>query len=127
MQYRVVDRDNDDALRLALIHLAKQYARYGSRKITQLLRIKGWQVNHKKIEQNWREEGLQLPKSHKKSKPLYHKNNSVIRLRPKYQNHIWSIDFVHDKFSKGRAYKMLTVMEEYSQQALLLSVAEKMG
>jgi len=43
-----------------MIRLAKQYGRYGYRKITQLLRIEGWRINHKKIERLWREEGLQL-------------------------------------------------------------------
>jgi hypothetical protein len=45
---------------LALIRLAKQYGRYGYRKIAELLRIEGWTVNHKKVERIWREEGLQL-------------------------------------------------------------------
>ena len=66
------------------------------------LRIEGWHVNHKKVERLWREEGLQLPHRHKKRKRLYHQDSSVIRLRPKYPNHIWSIDFVHDKLSNGR-------------------------
>ncbi|WP_425516548.1 IS3 family transposase, partial [Pseudohalocynthiibacter aestuariivivens] len=39
---------NDDALRLAMIRLAKQYGRYGYRKVTALLRMEGWKVNHKK-------------------------------------------------------------------------------
>ena len=41
---------NDDALRLVMILLAKQYGRYGYRKITELLWIEGWHVNHKKVE-----------------------------------------------------------------------------
>ena len=40
-----------------------------------------------------------------------------IRLGPKYQNHIWSIDFVHDKLANGRPYKMLAVLDEYSREA----------
>jgi putative transposase len=48
---------------MALIRLAKQYGRYGYRKIAALLRIEGWQVNHKKVERLWREEGLQMPHS----------------------------------------------------------------
>ena len=48
LQYRPARRD-DDALRLALIQLAKQYGRYGYRKIAELLRIEGWKVNHKKV------------------------------------------------------------------------------
>ena len=51
----------------------------------------------------------------------------MIRLRPKYENHIWSIDFVHDKLSNGRPYKMLTVLDEYTREALCVSVAAKMG
>ena len=41
-----------------MIRLAKQYGRYGYRKIAQLLRIEGWVVNHKKVERLWREEVL---------------------------------------------------------------------
>jgi putative transposase len=51
----------------------------------------------------------------------------VIRLRPKYENRIWAIDFVHDKLSNGRPYKMLTVLDEYTREALCVSVAAKMG
>ena len=63
---------NDDALRLAMIRLAKQYGRYGYRKVTALLRMEGWWVNHKKVERLWGEEGLQLPHRHKKRRRLYH-------------------------------------------------------
>ena len=86
-QYRKVPKD-EDSLRLALIRLAKQYGRYGYRKITQLMKMEGWQINHKRVERIWREEGLQLPERHKKRKRLYHKDSSVIRLRPKDPNHI---------------------------------------
>ena len=110
-----------------MIKLAKQYGRYGYRKIAALLRMEGWEVNHKKVERLWREEGLQLPKHHKKRRRLYHKDSSVIRLRPQYQNHIWSVDFVHDKLSSGRSYKMLTVLDGYTRQALCVEVKPRMG
>jgi len=61
---------------------------YGYRKIAALLRMKGWEVNDKKVERLWGEEGLQLPKRHKKRQRLYHKDSSVIRLRPMHPNHI---------------------------------------
>ena len=126
MRYQSKPQD-DDALRLALIQLAKQYGRYGYRKIGELLRIDGWRINHKKVERLWREEGLQLPARHKKRRRLYHHDASVIRLRPHGPNHVWSIDFVHDKLSNGRPYKMLTVLDEYTRQALCVRVATKMG
>jgi transposase InsO family protein len=125
-QYKAVSRDDED-LRLALIRLAKQYGRYGYRKVAALLRMEGWRVNHKKVERLWREEGLQLPQRHKKRKRLYHKDSSIIRLRPQYPNHIWSVDFVHDRLSNGRPYKMLTVLDEYTRQALCVAVRPRMG
>ena len=88
LQYKPIQPDNDEAIRPALIRLAKQYGRYGYRKIAQLLRVEGWKVNHKKVERLWREEGLQLPQRHKKRKRLYHKDSSVIRLRPQDANHV---------------------------------------
>lgn len=112
---------------MAMIRLAKYYGRYGYRKIAALLRIEGWQVNHKKVERLWGQEGLQLPQRHKKRKRLYHRDTSIIRLRPRHPNHIWSIDFVHDKLSNGRSYKMLTVLDEYTRQALCVAVRTRMG
>ena len=87
-RYQSVPNDDEEELRLALIKLAKRYGRYGYRKIAAHLRMEGWAVNHKKVERIWREEGLQLPKRHKKRRRLYHKDSSVIRLRPQYRNHI---------------------------------------
>ena len=126
LNYKAVQHD-DDGLRLAMMRLAKAYGRYGYRKITQLLQIEGWKVNHKRVERFWREEGLQLPQRHKKRKRLYHKDSSVIRLRPQHSNHIWSIDFVHDKLTNGRSYKMLTVIDEYTREALCGAVRPKMN
>ncbi len=43
-------------------------------------------------------------------------------MRPQHPNHIWSVDFVHDKLSNGRPYKMLTVLDEYTREALCVAV-----
>ncbi|QPH53208.1 DDE-type integrase/transposase/recombinase [Pontivivens ytuae] len=87
----------------------------------------------------WREEGLQLPQRHKKRKRLYRKDSSIIRLRPMHPNHVWgepwcaigsstmASDFVHNKLSNGCSYKMLTVLDEFTRQALAVSVRRKMG
>ncbi|MCE8522765.1 transposase [Ruegeria pomeroyi] len=47
---------DDNALRLAMIRLAKQYGWYGYSKVTALLRMEGWWVNHKKVERLWGED-----------------------------------------------------------------------
>lgn len=67
-----------------------------------------------------------LPQRHKKRRRLYHKDSSIIRLRPTHPNHVWAIDFVHDKLDNGRGYKMLTVLDEYTRQALAVTVRTRM-
>ena len=126
LQYKPASKDDVD-LRLALIRLAKQYGRYGYRKVGELLGAEGWHVNHKKIERLWRKEGLQVPHRHKKRKRLYYHDASVIRLRSRYTNDIWSIDFVHDRLSNGRPYKMLTALYEYMRKALRVAVPLNMS
>jgi hypothetical protein len=47
-----------------VVRLASRFGRYGYRQITNLLRIKGWHVNHKRMERIWcseRECSLLLP------------------------------------------------------------------
>ena len=116
LRYKAKAQD-DDTLRLAMVRLAKQYGRYGYCKITELLRI----------ERLWREEGLKFSERHKQRRWLYHKESSVICLRPTHANRVWAIDFVHNKLSNGRGYKMLTVLDEFTRQALCVEVQDKMN
>jgi putative transposase len=46
---RVV-RSDETALTEAVVSLAAEYGRYGYRRITALLRAKGWRVNAKRVE-----------------------------------------------------------------------------
>ena len=53
--------DDEAALTESIIGLARQYGRYGYRRITALLRAEGWACNHKRVERIWRREGLKVP------------------------------------------------------------------
>jgi putative transposase len=61
-------KDDEEALRTAIIDLALQYGRYGYRRITEMLKREGFWVNHKRVERIWREEGLKVPKRQPKRK-----------------------------------------------------------
>ena len=54
-------RDDEEALTADIIALAREYGRYGYRKVTALLRAAGWAVNAKRVERIWRREGLKVP------------------------------------------------------------------
>ena len=51
----------------------------------------------------------------------------IIRLRSTCPNHVRAIDFVQDRLSNGRNYKILTVLDEYNRQTLARSQCARMG
>ena len=51
----------------------------------------------------------------------------IIRLQSTHPNHIWAIDLVRDKLSNGRSYRMLTVLDECTREALCVAVQPKMN
>lgn len=108
--------DDEKALTSAIIDLASRFGRYGYRRITALLRAQGWHVNHKRVARIWRREGLKVPSKQPKRGRLWLNDGSCIRLRPQYRNHVWAYDFVHGRTHDGRAFRMLTVIDEYSRE-----------
>jgi hypothetical protein len=83
-------RDDEERLTADIIELARQYGRYGYRKIAELLRRAGWTINDKRVERIWRREGLKVPLKQPKRGRLWLTDGSCIRLRPEYRNHVWS-------------------------------------
>lgn len=116
------DDSDETVLRQDIIRLASQYGRYGYRRITALLKAEGWRVNHKRVERLWRIEGLKVPGKQPKRGRLYLHDGSCIRLRPCWQNHVWSYDFVSERLHNGRKFRMLTVIDEYSRRCLAIRV-----
>src|SRR6478735_92485 len=74
--------DDEEALTDDIVALAKQYGRYGYRRVTALLHAAGWSVNHKRVERIWRREGLKVPQKQPKRGRLWLNDGSWIRLRP---------------------------------------------
>jgi len=108
----------------SIITLASQYGRYGYRRITAMLRNEGWEVNHKRVERIWRQEGLKVPKKQPKRRRLWLTDGSCIRLRPEKKDHVWSYDFVMIRTTDGRAVRILVIIDEYTRECLSLSAAE---
>jgi putative transposase len=109
-----------------IIQLASDYGRYGYRRVTALLRGEGWPVNHKRVERLWRREGLKVPQRQSKRRRLWLADGSCVRLRPTHRDHVWSYDFVMDRTSDGRAFRMLTLIDEHSRECLAIDVARRL-
>jgi transposase InsO family protein len=124
---QVVVRDDEEPLTRAVIDLATEYGRYGYRRITALLRHQGWPVNHKRIERIWRQEGLKVPQKQPKRARLWLNDGSCIRLRPTHANHVWAYDFVMARTHNGKAFRMLTVIDEFTHECLAIEVKRKLN
>ena len=111
----------------AIIRLASQYGRYGYRRVTALLRNEGWEINHKRVERIWRQEGLKVPGKQPKRGRLWLNDGSCVRLRAEYRDHVWSYDFVQDRTADGRPIRILTLIDEYSRECLSLLVARRLN
>lgn len=100
--------------------LALQYNRYGYRRIWALLRREGWIVNIKCVWRLWKKSGLQVPKKNRRKR---RRGNSLsFPLKAPFTNHVWTLDFVHDSLKHGRRIGMLTVVDEFTREALQVHV-----
>jgi putative transposase len=119
--------DDEVALTGAVVERARQYGRYGYRRITALLRAEGWRVNHKRVERIWRAEGLKVPARQPKRGRLWLADGCCVRLRPERPNHVWAYDFVEHRTRDGRRFRMLNVVDEFTRECLCIRVGRKLG
>ena len=119
----------EERLRKDIIKLASKYGRYGYRRITAMLNNSqnAWKVNHKRVERIWREEGLRVPKKQPKRARLWLNDSSCIRLRPEHKDHVWSYDFVEDRTTDGRKFRILNIIDEYTRECLCARVERRLN
>jgi len=125
VRYVPQPRADETPLRRSIIALAAQYGRYGYRQVTGLLWQQGWQISRSRVERIWKQEGLKVPPKQPKRARLWLADGSCVRLRPLYKNHVWSWDFVMDRTADGRPLKILTLIDEFTKEALAIYVARR--
>ncbi|KKK70961.1 hypothetical protein LCGC14_2918720, partial [marine sediment metagenome] len=113
-------RSEEEKLTIEIVNLATRYGRYGYRRITALLKQKSWKVNHKRVERIWRREGLKVPRKQPKRGRLWLNDGSCIRLRPGYKDHVWSYDLMMARTVEGKAFRVLTLIDEYTRECLVI-------
>jgi len=84
-------------------------------------------VNHKRVERIWRKEGLKVPQKQPKRGRLWLNDGSCIRLRPEHKDHVWSYDFIIARTSDGRAFRILTILDEYTRECLDIVVDRRIN
>ena len=71
----------------------------------------GWDVNRKRVQRLWREEGLRVPVRRRKRRRLGDSTVPAERLRAERPNQVWAFDFQFDQTADGRVLKLLNVVD----------------
>jgi len=82
----------------------------------------GWQINRKRVQRLWREEGLRVPQRTCKRPRLGDLTAPAERLRAQRPGHVWAFDFQFDQTADGKMLKLLNVVDEFTREALVMHV-----
>ena len=125
-RYRGRQRRKDAALVAELRRISAAHPRAGYRRATALLRRAGMEINAKRVQRLWRQEGLKVPRRQRKQRRLGSSAGGTQRLRAERVNHVWSYDFVFDQTEDGRRLKWLPICDEFSRELVALEVERRM-
>jgi putative transposase len=98
--------------------IAQARPRFGYVRIWIMLRREGWRDNKKRVHRLYRLEGLQVRMRMRQKKRLGLHRGAVPPASGR--NEYWSMDFVHDQLVTGRAFLVLTVIDQWSRESVLL-------
>ena len=104
-RYEPKRADDDAVLRAELRKISVQRPRWGYRRAHHRLREEGWELNRKRVQRIWREEGLRVPRRKRKRRRVGDSTVAAQRLRAERPNHVWAFDFQFDQTAEGRALK----------------------
>ena len=114
-------RANKDAIVIRrMCELAAQYPRYGYRRIRIFLSRDGYRMSPERAHRLWRLAGLQVPRRRPRRRVAASRPRP---LPPTAANHVWAYDFVFDTCANGQQLKCLTVVDEWTREALAIDVA----
>lgn len=106
-------------MQMQLRALAEHHRRWGFDKMMDWLRSQGYPWNHKRVYRVYCELGLNRrikPKKRlaaRQPKPL---------AQPGAANHCWSMDFMSDSLTDGRAFRTLNIIDDFNREVLWIEV-----
>jgi len=108
-------KDKDSELKERIIAIASKHTSWGYRMILAELRKQGFKVNHKKLYRLYRSLRLQKPPviSRKKHAKVTQPFEATL---PEFPCHVWAVDFLHDRLTTGRAFRIFNVLDVFSRR-----------
>ena len=112
-------KTTDEPIIQELRQLAERQPRWGCDKMTDYLRNQGHSWNHKRIRRVYRAMALHLKRKPKKRLPARPAQTLAV---PEPINQTWSLDFMSDSLSNGRAFRTLNILDDFNREALWIEV-----
>jgi len=110
-----------DAPVVAAMHdLARQYPRYGYRRIQVFLARQGFEMSADRAYRLWHQAGLQLPRRRPRRRVASGRTRPIPATAA---NQVWAYDFVFDRCANGQLLKCLTVVDEWTRECLAIEVS----
>lgn len=119
-QYNVRVNPEDEILKKRLRELALQRPRFGSPRLTVLLRREFGVINHKRVERLYGEEKLQVPVRRKR--PRRRTIRPIPLLVPTKPSERWSMDLMSDSLADGRRFRTLNIVDDFSRECTAIEV-----
>ena len=114
----------NQAIRARMVELAHERRRFGYRRLHALLRREGVHANHKRIHRLYRLAGLAVRRRRRRERVALERQPLLLPSRP---NEVWSMDVVMDRLADGRRLKCLTVVDDFTKEALEIALDHGMG
>jgi len=110
----------DEAVVARMRELAERYPRWGYRRIRVMLGRDGFVMSPGRAYRLWKQHRLQVPKKRRRRRLAAHRPRPNPATGP---NQVWAYDFVFDACANGQKLKCLTVVDEWTHEALYIDVA----
>ncbi|MCG3201209.1 MAG: IS3 family transposase IS407 [Gammaproteobacteria bacterium] len=115
LHYQARHCEEEQRLRGRIVKLAQARRRFGYRRIHVLLRREGVKANHKRVYRLYRAERLAVRRRRRRQGVAMERE--ALKL-PTAVNEVWSMDLVSDALSNGRRLKCLTIVDDFSKEAV---------
>jgi putative transposase len=109
---------DQSALRQRIRDIAMSRPRVGYLRVLVMLKREGWAVGKKRVYRLYSLEGLQLRLKVRRRKRIALLRGEVVQATGANQH--WSMDFVHDQMLDGRKFRVLTVIDRWSRESVML-------
>jgi len=113
--YRPKECERNQALSVRLHELARERPRFGSPRLTVLIRNEFGAVNHKRVERLYKVAELTLPRKRRKRRWQGRQKEMLV---PEAPGQRWSMDFMTDKTVDGRRFRIFNVVDDFTREVI---------